>query len=77
MAEVRQFVKPFMLGVTELSMVRQDCFVVGKPKLFEELFSVLSSLLANLSLLMLSESSLDKPCSSLEEKHFKKFYNTL
>ena len=49
----------------------------GKLKLFEGLFSVSSTLLANLPLLKLSESSLDKSCSSLEEKHFKTFYNTL
>ena len=78
MAKVKPFVEPFILGVIELSMVTQDCFlVVGKPKLFEGLFSISPSLLANSSLLMLSESSLDKSCSSLEEKHFKKICNTL
>ena len=77
MAEVKPFVKSFILGVIELSMIRQDFFVVGKPKLSEGLFSVSSLLLANSSLFMFSESSLDECCSSLKEKQFKKFYNTL
>ena len=58
-----------------------DRIVYGQIRLFwllfEGLFSVSSSLLANLSPLMLCESSFDKSCSSLEEKHFKKFCNTM
>ena len=58
-----------------------DRIVYGQIRLFwllfEGLFSVSPSLLANLSPLMLCESSFDKSCSSLEEKHFKKFCNTM
>ena len=73
MAEVKPFVKPFILRVIALSIIRQECFCcqqIGKMKLFEGLFFASLSLLGNSSLLMLSESPLDKSCSTLEEKHF-------
>ena len=54
----------------ELSKTDSTGFVVGKPKLFEELFSVLSTPLTVLAQHILSESSLDKSYSPLKERHF-------
>ena len=55
----------------KLYMIRQDCFCCWQ--VFDGLFSVASSLRTNSSLLILSESSINKSCSSLKEKHFQKF----